>query len=584
MKYLTLTIFFSVLLNSLISQSITDSLEWSNAFQDAGLSNLFLETDSLDNIYTVGVYHGCSQCFVLWNTDTIISQGNGSKDIFISKIDKDGNLIWFDLIGGEGDELLIGFRSDSESNFLIFVENDEEFSYLGDDLQVGYNLLKIDVEGELIWSLNISGSTHNRHNSIYPFFREQISISCSNEILIGGSIRTIDDTNVILDTIIFGTDTIFQYLQVFDTLVIGNESFIVDTNNVFVAKISSIGTLEWVRIFEHTRNIRISSIWADGDKDINVLGYYQYEDLIINNDTLPIDTFGYSQKRNVILLKIKSDGTLKWVKKYFDDVVTTNLILDTEGNIIATGYFYQTTYYEQDTITSNGVQDILIFKVDSLGNYLWGLNAGNNATNQRCNLITNSNNEIFLSGDIGLSYNTIINKYSPDGGLLYELEPEPGLNVHGGDLVYDNSGSLIHTGIYQGTFIMSNDTLTPATSGDWDQYILKFKGQTEVNDIVDCSDEITLLNEKLNEKLKFQIFPNPTAGMLNIVIPDLDVNKIELFIYDLQGRRMLYGNYMNQDKLISIDLNDLIPSIYILKIVTEEYIDSKTFIVINNFD
>lgn len=564
----TILIFFLVA-SKILSQPIVDELLWAKEFKDNGLSSLLIEADSNDNILVAGVYRGCTQCYIEWEGDTIIAQGNNTDDVFMAKISGDGILLWSLLIGEEGDEVVSGFRVDNNNDIILYIENEEEFTYSSIDLESGHNLLKFDGNGQLLWNSNIKGARHNSHSSQFLSLSEQLSISCNNDIVIGGSIRKYPNFDIIIDTLIWGTDTIFEYLQVFDTLEIGNQIVPIDTNNIFIAKLESNGNLQWVKTFEHNGWLGLSSLDATKSQEINVLGFFQNEDWIVGGNLLSVDTIDYLYKRNIYILKLDESGELIWANKYFDDVLPRNITTDNLGNIISTGYFQPITYFEQDTISVNGsADDIILFVVDSTGNYMWGTNAGDQSTNQNCYVLTNSDNDIYLSGSLASHLGAVMNKYSSSGDLMWELNPTESGNRNGGDIAFDNSGNLVQTGIHTGNFIIGNDTLGNAF-GAWHQYILKFGNQTEPDSIEDCG-EITSMTTVEHEFSSLKVFPNPTTDKLFINIELVQTGNVDIFLFSLEGKLLAQKRRYNVDKeMENFNVENFPSGTYLLKIVSE---------------
>jgi len=80
----------------------------------------------------------------------------------------------------------------------------------------------------------------------------------------------------------------------------------------------------------------------------------------------------------------------------------------------------------------------------------------------------------------------------------------------------------------------------------------------------------------------FNIFPNPTSGEL-ILNHDLDDENIGLSIYDQKGKVVHQENMLNynqEDKIRVLDLENLFPGNYYLRLVTKESSETKPFIII----
>ncbi len=586
MKAIISLLFFQFLMLSMHGQSIEDKLIWAKEFivkgeyTDNGLGNLLVEADCYDNIVVAGVYHGGANSFISWGGDTLYSQGNNSSDVFLAKLDPNGAILWHILVGTEQNDRLCGIRIDHENNILAYLWCQQTFTFMGVTLKSGNNLLKFNENGQIQWSLNIKGAQHNYMSATaFNGPGKQMSINEQNEIILGGSVPKIYDTSVIVDTIIQGPDTFFQYLQVYDTLKVEGQIFPVDTNNIFVAKISPLGSLQWLKIFEHNGIVSLSSLDAAKNQEINILGNFQLESWSVGAAFLSVDTFQYLYKKNSYILKLDNSGNVIWANKYYLDIIPRNLLTDNSGNIIASGFFHPFTYYGQDTIYSNGLaSDIILFKVDSTGQLLWGTRVGDQATNSFVYIISNSEDEIFLSGDIGSVTGSILNKYSPSGALLWELKPSQSSNRYGGDIALDHSGNLIQTGIHAGGLVVGNDTLYNDFSTFWHLFLLKFVNQSEPESNILCGGMSNAGN--LDENFSFEVFPNPSMGPLNLMFHFPSEICLTITLFDLNGNlldRKILPNAKNEAYTLDFIPQNSGP--YILKLSSDQFVFSKLVIL-----
>jgi hypothetical protein len=88
------------------------------------------------------------------------SEGAGSFDMFLMKIDEDGNQLWLKTYGGTdweyGETVQLG-----EDNNLYLLASSASYS---DEYKPDHLLVKTDLEGEIIWS-NIFGSENSDYSS-----------------------------------------------------------------------------------------------------------------------------------------------------------------------------------------------------------------------------------------------------------------------------------------------------------------------------------------------------------------------------------------------------------------------------------
>ncbi|WP_297090037.1 CARDB domain-containing protein [uncultured Draconibacterium sp.] len=84
------------------------------------------------------------------------------------------------------------------------------------------------------------------------------------------------------------------------------------------------------------------------------------------------------------------------------------------------------------------------------------------------------------------------------------------------------------------------------------------------------SSEINVSIETIEEGLfEVSMYPNPSSGMVNIKFGDVGTNNIELFVYNINGARILHKQYMPSE-LIRFDLADKVSGIYFVKIISDD--------------
>lgn len=133
-----------------------------------------LAIDALGNIYTTGCFLGIGDFDPGIGTQTITSVGG--KDIFISKLDANGNFVWIKAIGGIYDDYGRSIAVDASNNVYTF----GSFRYAADfDPGIGTALLgtngnsnafisKLDAAGNYVWveKLGITTSSTDGYSMV----------------------------------------------------------------------------------------------------------------------------------------------------------------------------------------------------------------------------------------------------------------------------------------------------------------------------------------------------------------------------------------------------------------------------------
>ena len=149
---------------------------WVKAISGSGTPNRrhvlpnAIDTDGNGNVYTTGYFYEIADFNP--GTETYNLTSYGSKDIFIQKLDSDGNLLWTKQMGGtaydQGNSLTI---SDDGS---IYTTGDFEGIVdfgpgAGSLTAIGSSdayILKLDGSGKLIWAKQVGGTKFTQGNSI----------------------------------------------------------------------------------------------------------------------------------------------------------------------------------------------------------------------------------------------------------------------------------------------------------------------------------------------------------------------------------------------------------------------------------
>ncbi len=78
--------------------------------------------------------------------------------------------------------------------------------------------------------------------------------------------------------------------------------------------------------------------------------------------------------------------------------------------------------------------------------------------------------------------------------------------------------------------------------------------------------EISVLSvpEEMNQILLIQTYPNPTTDFLSLSISNMEITDLSFQLFDLQGKMVL--NEKIHNALTSVNMGDLVPSTYILKV------------------
>ncbi|MBP1673430.1 MAG: Protein of unknown function precursor [Bacteroidetes bacterium] len=88
---------------------------------------------------------------------------------------------------------------------------------------------------------------------------------------------------------------------------------------------------------------------------------------------------------------------------------------------------------------------------------------------------------------------------------------------------------------------------------------------------------LSVLEEMDQILLHIQTYPNPTTDFLSLSISNMEITDLSYQLFDIQGKMVL--NEKIHNALTSINMGDLVPSTYILKVIQNNK-ELKTFKII----
>jgi hypothetical protein len=428
---------------------------WVKSFQGTG-SNSFvrIEIDPFGNLLTTGAFSGSVDFDPGAATVTLTS--NGLNDVFITKLDQNGNYIWVKIMGGTGTEKINGLSIDNIGNIYI----------------TGYFEASVDFNpGATINSLNSSnGSTFiakYSSNGDY-FWVKQLNVSECVTIKVDtyGNIHTIGTFSGTTD---FNPDSGVNELNAGS---MSHDCFIstLSQNGTYLYSFG-IGTYSSWQLDEEGKDIAI-----DTQGNVYVIGSFQGRvDFDPSANTYLVDSEGMPGSYNAFVAKYNSNGALIWAKNIARGDYSSSGIgisVDQLGNVYAVGNFYGYFYFDQNGtsqfVNSNGANDGFITKLDPNGNFIWSKNIGGTGDDYISSFVLDNSENIYALGSFNgiadfdpttgisnltsVSYTDIfIAKYNCDGNLIWSKQLEGSDSDWGDDVAIDTQGNLIITGEFSGT-------------------------------------------------------------------------------------------------------------------------------------
>ncbi len=546
-----LVIVFAFLVSSMHAQNV--NLAWvkdiGGTSDDQGNS---IAVDALGNIYATGFYSGTvdfDPSLVVNNLTAV-----GLNDVFVSKFDALGNLVWIKTFGGVAGDAGISILLDSTAN--VYVSGNFNGVVDFNPSTSVYNLNSGNNEAVFILKLNSLG------NFIW-----------ANAI--GGSNGYINTTSMSLDHLgnLHATG-VFSGVVDFDPGLIAYDLI---SSNVFdldayILKLDFNGNFVWAKSIGETGYILSNSITVDAESNVYTTGYYA--GLIDFDPDTGIYILNSSGFADIYISKLDPNGNFVWVKNISSDSAESgrSICSDNLGNVYITGSYQGTLDFDPSSSIFNlsplKEEDVFILKLDTSGNFIWAKSIGGNSYDLGSNIVTDSYGNVYISGDYsdtvdfdpGLgTFQMIASIFVNEHCFLLKLDTAGSFvwaKTIGGfsglqkSIAIDNFENVYSIGGFTGAADFDPDTTAfmITSSGLRDIYIHKMNNQS--------------LN--LAKEFKFQsvdVYPNPFNGKFTI-INTLGVNN-RLAIYNIVGKRIYQSEIKNQK--MEVDLSQQPNGIYFIK-------------------
>jgi hypothetical protein len=471
---------------------------WNGDTLAAHIFNNYIATDVFNNVYTAGNFTDTANFQPGNDTFRLIS--NGKRDMYISKLDDAGNLIWAKQIGSVNDyESLTGITTDSSgnvysvgqfSNTIDFDPGPNTFN-LTSNIYEALFILKLNASGEFVWAKKIGG----------PGSGQFTDIKVDN----WGNVYT---TGTFFDTYDFDPGSSIFNLN-------GGAN-----GDVFVLKLDESGNFVWAKKIGGQSVDYSGAISLDASENVCVVGGFSSSvDFDPSNLTYNLTT-GDPNNLDVFVLKLNSTGDFLWAKQIggtWTDMATS-ITSAPQGCMNIVGEFSNTVDFnpglDSFNLNSNNSQGLFILKLDSIGNFIWakqmeGLYALSVITDVSGNVYTSKSITGYTNSAFWSAF--VVSKFDNLGNFIWEkniYDDAGGINLV--KMSKDALDNLYLTGYFGGTVDFDPDTslfnlTAPSVIGFGDVFVLKL-GQPST----------TAINEPIVDLSSVTLYPNPNAGSFTI--------------------------------------------------------------------
>jgi hypothetical protein len=541
---------------SIASFSVSQvNFEWARNVGSAGCKEVGYSTvvDANGNVYTTGSFISTADFDPGPGVYTLTAVGS-DVDIFILKLDPNGNFIWAKQIGG-GKEYGHSIAVDATGNIHVtgvfgpgmpvdFDPGPGTFTLTSSTWDIF--VLKLDVNGNFVWARQMGG---NGTNGDYGL---SIAVDGSGNVYTTGYFNTTADFDP-------GTGTC-------NLTTVGGFY----DSDIFVSKLDPSGNFVWAKSFGSIYADYGQGITVDAGGNVYTTGFF--------GGTADFDpgtgiyNLPGSPSFDVFISKLNSSGNFVWAKQLGgnDDDIGNGIAVDAGGNVYTTGSFKTTGDFDPGSGTSNmtsfGDRDIFVSKLDASGSFLWARQLGGIGEDAGNSIALDLNANVYTTGHFtGTAFDPVnsftlsaksnkedifISKLDASGNLAFvknigaNTSQTCAVTYYSGEgIAVDGSFNIYTTGYFYDTvdFDPNSGTYNLTTIGLDDIFIHKMsQPPLSVEDVFENASAI-------------KIFPNPGSGMFQLELP-ADIKDGEIILVNSLGQEVFKQTVSHDLNTIRTDL------------------------------
>jgi hypothetical protein len=429
---------------------------WANGAGETGYDyGRSVAADDSGNVYVTGNFNSASLPF---GTTTLMNANAGSHDIFVTKYDENGNVLWATRNGGSNNDYAQGIAVDDSGNVYVSGYFTSPTITFGTTtlLNAGSTdvfIVKYDGSGNVIWATSAGSSGGD--------YAQSIATDASGNVYMTGYFDSA--------TLTFGTTILTN----------------AGSSNIFIVKYDGNGNVLWATHYGGSSNDYAVSVAANTTGNVFITGYF-------NSPTL---AFGATILNNVsnhdiFVVKFDGNGNVLWAKSnggtagdYGQSIAT-----DGSGNAYITGYFISPALtFGITTLNNTGNSDFFIAKYDGSGNILWATSNGGSATDAGDCIAADASGNVYVTGYFNSptytfgttiltnagSYDIFTVKYDANGNLIWATS-NGGSSLEGGDGIAANDLGNVYTTGYFYSSALSFGSTDLTNAGGYDIFVAKF--------------------------------------------------------------------------------------------------------------
>ena len=387
-------------LTPLIAQDLEWAVGYGSSSTDYGQG---VVVDAAGNSYITGTFQNTVDFDP--GVGVVNLTATGGFDIFIQKLDPNGNLVWARQIGSHETDIGRGIAVDAAGNVYTtgycrgnvdFDPGPGDFTVSGSGTSDAF-VVKLDNNGDFGWAYVLGSSSVDEGSDI--------EVDAAGNVYVTGHFR---------NTIDFDPG-----IGVFNLTSNGN-------TDGFVQKVDTDGNLLWAINLGGGNVDRGRALDVDEFGDVYVAG--EFSATVDFDPGAGIDNHTAVASRDVFITKLSSTGNYLWTAAVGGGGFDTGygLAIDGFGHVYATGVFSDTADFDPGPgvfeLSEENINAPFVLKLDTLGNFKWATTFEGSYSGIGVSIDTDIDGNVYSTGEFNGTFDFDpgpgVDNYSSAGGLL----------------------------------------------------------------------------------------------------------------------------------------------------------------------
>ena len=299
--------------------------------------------DEGGNIYTTGYFNDIVDFSPGVYSMKLASAGE--NDVFIQKLDKNGNFLWAKSFGGKLHDKGTSIAVDEIGNIFttgtfqdtIDFKPGKNFTHLSSAGESDIFIMKLDANGNFLWAKSFGGKMSD--NAI--------------DLAIDGAGN------------VYSTGTFMGFVD-FDPGKDSMKMSAVGIRYIYIQKLDTHGNLQWVKTIVGKGCDNVNSIVVDGVGNVYTTGYFNEGFIIPETGAILVS----STDPDTFIQKFDAQGNLLCFNTFggndYEDYANS-IAIDNKDNVFTIGYFSGTVDFDQKKdgikLTAGGGSDLFVLKL-----------------------------------------------------------------------------------------------------------------------------------------------------------------------------------------------------------------------------